>query len=162
MDEKNTSDGIIETVGSGDDDLVGVDATNNQEPVEIIPPDKQEPTRNELGHWVKGSSGNPNGRPHKPSITIMIQNELEKVEPNSKKTWLQLIVARLLQMAVIEGDTNILKTIWNYVDGMPRFIAEVKETSESDEAMDVLGEIIKERRQLTSGNDKTPVSDIQD
>src|SRR3990170_4174794 len=80
--------------------------------VEIIPPDKQEPTRNELGHWVKGSSGNPNGRPHKPSITIMIQNELEKVEPNSKKTWLQLIVARLLQMAVIEGDTNILKTIW--------------------------------------------------
>lgn len=71
--------------------------------------------------YKKGQSGNPAGKPKGTvSITTAIKRELEKISPEQKKTWLQLTVKRILDKAVSEGDVQMIKTLWNYVDGMPK------------------------------------------
>lgn len=54
------------------------------------------------------------------SITKMIRDELQNVEPKTKKTWGELVLRRILLKATNEGDTQMLKAIWSYVDGMPK------------------------------------------
>ncbi len=64
--------------------------------------------------WKEGQSGNPNGRPKKGhSITETIRAMMDE-KPEIKKA----LGAKILQMAV-EGDITAIKTIWNYLDGMP-------------------------------------------
>jgi len=71
--------------------------------------------------FKKGQSGNPAGKPKGAvSITTAIKQELLKIPPEQKKTWLALTVKRILQKAIAEGDTQMIKTLWNYVDGMPK------------------------------------------
>ena len=73
--------------------------------------------------FVKGQSGNPNGRPKGSgiSITTAIKNELNKVPAGQDKaTYLDLLVKRIMKKAIQEGDQQTIKQIWNYVDGMPR------------------------------------------
>jgi hypothetical protein len=64
--------------------------------------------------WKPGQSGNPHGRPSKGhSITETIRAMMDE-KPEIKKA----LGAKILQMAV-EGDITAIKTIWNYLDGMP-------------------------------------------
>lgn len=66
------------------------------------------------GTWLPGQSGNPNGRPKKGhSITETIKAMMDE-RPEIKKA----LAAKVLQMAS-EGDITAMKTIWNYLDGMP-------------------------------------------
>ena len=67
-----------------------------------------------------GQSGNPGGRPKGFSITAMVRAELDKVEPKTKKKWGELIIKRILLKATNEGDVQMLKSIWSYMDGMPK------------------------------------------
>lgn len=53
------------------------------------------------------------------SITSEIKKKLMQVEPKTKKTWLELTITRILLKANNEGDTQMLKAIWSYIDGMP-------------------------------------------
>ena len=83
-------------------------------------PVKQEETgRNPDGTFKDGVSGNPNGRPKGLSITQMVRDALEEVEPKTGITWKDLIIIKIILKAVAEGDTNLIKTIWAYIDGMP-------------------------------------------
>lgn len=68
-----------------------------------------------MGHkWKPGESGNPLGRPKKGhSITETIRAMMDE-RPEIKKA----LAAKVLQMAS-EGDITAMKTIWNYIDGMP-------------------------------------------
>ena len=72
--------------------------------------------------FKKGVSGNPKGKPKGAlSITKRIREELEKKpEGEDKLTYLDLLVKRVLATAIKKGDIQMLKTIWNYMDGMPR------------------------------------------
>lgn len=70
--------------------------------------------------WKPGQSGNPNGRPKGISITEMVKSALEEIEPKTKKPWKDLIIKRILLKATNDGDTNMLKAIWSYIDGMPK------------------------------------------
>lgn len=64
--------------------------------------------------WKEGQSGNPKGRPPKGhSITETIRAMMDE-RPEIKKA----LAAKVLQMAS-EGDITAMKTIWNYLDGMP-------------------------------------------
>jgi len=72
------------------------------------------------------------------SITKMVRDELAKVEPKTQKTWGELVIKRILLKATSEGDVQMLKAIWAYMDGMP-----VQSTD------------------LTSGGDKIQRIDIQ-
>lgn len=68
-----------------------------------------------IGHrWQPGESGNPKGRPLKGhSITETIKRMMDE-KPEIKK----MLAAKILQMAA-DGDITAMKTLWNYIDGMP-------------------------------------------
>ena len=71
--------------------------------------------------FMPGESGNPNGRPPGSgiSITTEIKKKLEEVPEGQKATYLQLFINRILKQAIQDGDQQMIKQVWNYVDGMP-------------------------------------------
>lgn len=69
--------------------------------------------------WKPGQSGNPNGRPKGLSITRLVREELEKVPPGEKQEAKYLLVKKILHKALKEGDREMIKICWNYMDGMP-------------------------------------------
>ena len=90
------------------------------------------PQRDEKGRLLPGNTANPNGRPKGISITELVRQELEKVpEGENKITYAQAFVKKVLHKAIIEGDTIMIKAIWNYIDGMPK------------QGIEVTGEITK-------------------
>lgn len=65
--------------------------------------------------YKPGQSGNLHGRPPKEhSITQTIKDMMDE-KPEIKKALSQ----RILKMAM-EGDITAMKTLWNYIDGMPK------------------------------------------
>ena len=71
-------------------------------------------------NWEKGVSGNPKGRPKGISITGMIKAKLDECpEGQDKKTYADLVIQSILKKALKDNDTNMLKTIWAYIDGQP-------------------------------------------
>ncbi len=63
---------------------------------------------------------NTSGRPKGISITEMVKEALEEVEEKTGKQWKDLIIKRILLKATNEGDTQMLKAIWAYIDGLPK------------------------------------------
>lgn len=65
--------------------------------------------------WKPGQTGNPNGRPPKGhSITETIRAMMDE-KPEIKKA----LGAKILKMALDEGDMAAIRLLWNYLDGMP-------------------------------------------
>lgn len=55
------------------------------------------------------------------SITTEIKRKLQEVPEGRKKTYLQLIVDKIVhKKALVDGDYSTIKQIWNYIDGMPK------------------------------------------
>lgn len=73
----------------------------------------------ETGKFVPGNPGG--GRPKGSgiSITTEIKKKLEEVPEGQKATYLELLVNRIFKQAIQDGDQQMIKQIWNYVDGMP-------------------------------------------
>src|SRR5262245_51780822 len=72
--------------------------------------------------FIKGQSGNPNGRPPKHDcLTSLLKEELEKVSPADKegRTWKELIVLATLRLAM-KGNAAALREVWQRVDGKVR------------------------------------------
>ncbi len=59
------------------------------------------------------------GGPTKASITERMRQILNEPKKKGGKTWKELVVRRILDKAVKGGDNQMLKAIWNYIDGMP-------------------------------------------
>ena len=75
-----------------------------------------------------GESGNPNGRPSKGySITEMMREMLNN-DPEVKQRIGEVIAAKAL-----EGDTNAIKMLWQYMDGMPKQKIEASVVDPEDE-----------------------------
>lgn len=53
------------------------------------------------------------------SITTEIKKKLAKVPKGQKATYLQLLINRIFKQAIQDGDQQMIKNIWNYVDGLP-------------------------------------------
>jgi hypothetical protein len=72
------------------------------------------------GKFVEGNPGG--GRPKGSgiSITTAIKNKLEEVPEGQKATYLELLISRIMKQAIQDGDQQMIKNIWNYVDGMPK------------------------------------------
>lgn len=65
--------------------------------------------------WKPGQTGNPHGRPLKEhSITATIKAMMDE-KPEIKKA----LGAKIFEMA-LKGDITAIKTLWNYIDGMPQ------------------------------------------
>ncbi len=62
------------------------------------------------------------------SITTEIKRALAEKPEGQQSTHLELLIKRILKKAISDGDTNTIRQIWNYIDGMPmqKFQGEVK------------------------------------
>ena len=70
--------------------------------------------------WKKGESGNPAGRPAgSVSITAEIKRKLQEIPDGQQKSYLELLINRILKQAVVDGNEQMIKQIWSYVDGTP-------------------------------------------
>jgi len=71
--------------------------------------------------WKKGQSGNPNGRPvGSVSIVEGIKKKLLEIEPENKKTYLDLFLSRYFRKAIKDGDVGLIRDMINRIDGMPK------------------------------------------
>lgn len=79
------------------------------------------------------------------SITKMVRDELQNIEPKTKKTWGELVLRRILLKATSEGDTTMLKSIWAYIDGMPK--QSIKHSGDEENPIEInhTAESLKER-----------------
>jgi hypothetical protein len=74
-----------------------------------------------LRPFPKGVSGNPAGRPPgSVSIVEGIKNKLMEIEPENKKTYLEMFLNKLFAKAIGEGDQQLMRDIINRIDGMPK------------------------------------------
>lgn len=81
--------------------------------------DKQRRNSENLRHWKKGQSGNPNGRPKKADcLTSLLREEIDKVAPEDAegRTWKELLVIGTMRFA-LAGNATALKEIWERMDG---------------------------------------------
>ena len=70
--------------------------------------------------WKKGESGNPAGRPvGSVSITAEIKRKLQEIPDGQQKSYLELLINRILKQAVVDGNEQMIKQIWSYIDGPP-------------------------------------------
>ena len=72
-----------------------------------------------MAKWKKGESGNPNGRPRKnKSLSEELRRVLQERAPDLEQTNLQVIVAKLVEMAR-DGDKDILRYVFDRLEGRP-------------------------------------------
>jgi len=85
-------------------------------------PKKQLPEVLEKNKWKKGQSGNPNGRPKGSGLSLatLLKRKLEDVPEGAKKTYAELLIDRILQMAIQDKNDQQIKNILQYIEGMPR------------------------------------------
>jgi len=95
----------------------------------------KELVRDEEGKVISGVL-NPTGRPKKGhSITETIKSMFDK-EPEIKKE----LAKKILDMAKA-GDIQAIKTLWNYIDGMPKQTIKVEGDDDSELAKQKLKEM---------------------
>jgi hypothetical protein len=83
-------------------------------------PDRTGYNRDDKGRFVAGVSGNLAGRPKGSlSITELIKHKLNEIPDGEGKTYLELLIERILDKA-IEGDYQMIKQIWEHLDGRPK------------------------------------------
>lgn len=82
---------------------------------------QNKPQRDEKGRLLPGNTANLNGRPRGSiSITERIKQKLLEVPEGQKKSYLEILVTKILKKAISEEDFQTMKQIWAYVDGMPK------------------------------------------
>jgi len=71
--------------------------------------------------WEKGGpSPNPHGRPKgAKNFTTKVKEALMVLSEDGHQTKEALLVNKVLEKAIVDGDTQMLKLMWNYFDGMP-------------------------------------------
>jgi len=67
-----------------------------------------------------GQSGNPAGKPKgTKSFTTKVTEALEKIAEGKDYTYEEALIKSILKKAIVDGDTTMIRMIWNYKDGMP-------------------------------------------
>ena|SRR3990167_7749775 len=83
---------------------------------------ENKPLRDERGRLLPGQTANPYGRPPgSVSLLGILKSKLEECpEGMDKKTYGHLIIDRMLSQAIKEGNEQMIRLIWAYIEGMPK------------------------------------------
>jgi len=90
------------------------------------------------GKFIEGNPGG--GRPKGSgiSITTEIKKKLEEYPEGQKSTYLQLLINRILKQAIQDGDQQMIKQMWNYIDGMPKQSTDLTSDGEKIEGLVII------------------------
>ena len=111
-------------------------------------------TRDEKGRFGKGNPGC--GRPKGSfSITEMIKKKLQEVPEGHEKTYAQQLIEAILNKAIAEQDTRVIKQIWNYMDGMPnqKITFDTEEQEKVQETLDNIQQMMQPNEPQTDTGD---------
>jgi len=53
------------------------------------------------------------------SITAEIKKKLHEIPEGQQKTYLELLVNRIIKQAVVDGNEEMIMQIWSYLDSPP-------------------------------------------
>lgn len=111
-------------------------------------PNKQPPKEHQ---FKKGVSGNPAGKPKGAlSLLNLLKSEIQKCpKGKDKKTYALLMVEKMLNESVKKGDIQHIKTIWAYIEGMPKQNVDVMSGGEK---LPLLVQFMNEKTNKTNNN----------
>lgn len=93
---------------------------------ELTPEKHPLPEALEKNKWPKGVSGNPAGRPEgSVSIVEGIKRKLMEIEPENKKTYLELFLNSYFRKAIKDKDSQMMRDMINRIDGMPKQLTDI-------------------------------------
>lgn len=84
------------------------------------------------GRFIEGNPGKPKGARH---ITTLVREALLKIgktEEGKEMKYEEAFIKKIMHKAIIEGDTAMIKLIWNYIDGMPKQSVEIEDNGTED------------------------------
>ena len=85
-----------------------------------IPQNSGDSGRDESGKFVEGHKKLGGAVAGSFSLLALLKNEIQKCpEGQDKRTYADLVIKRMLKEAIENGDIQIIKLIWNYIEGMP-------------------------------------------
>jgi len=53
------------------------------------------------------------------SITVEIKRKLHEIPEGQQKSYLELLVNRIIKQAVVDGNEEMIMQIWSYLDNPP-------------------------------------------
>lgn len=108
-------------------------------------PEKTDEIQRINGKFAPGFSGNPAGKPKGARhFTTLVRDALEMIakDPTSgREERMEVLLAKKAVLSALAGDSQMLKLIWNYLDGMPKQSIEL-EDNRADETKEQLKKLI--------------------
>jgi len=89
--------------------------------------------------FVKGQSGNPEGRPiGAKNFTTKVREALENLADGTADTNEKILIKTIIKRAAVDGDVGMIRTVWEQLDGKPLQRTELSGTDGSPLKIEVI------------------------